>query len=163
MDAVKNPGAEHMQIYAGLGVALAVIAGIVMMAFGKSDEGLKVTLDDVATDKKKPDKKKASSTKKAAAKKSSKKTEQEDDWEDEGPVDKDALYKELDQEGPFTASLQGTLEPKDMIKLKEIVGKHAYIAFKSTKEEMMQERLGYFKKKQFKEYGQIIMKASQMF
>ncbi len=50
-----------------------------------------------------------------------------------------------------------------MIKLKEIVGKHAYIAFKSTKEEMMQERLGYFKKKQFKEYGQIIMKASQMF
>jgi len=95
MDAVKNPGAEHMQIYAGLGVALAVIAGIVMMAFGKSDEGLKVTLDDVATDKK-PDKKKASSSKKAAAKKSSKKTEKEDDWEDEGPIDKDALYKELD-------------------------------------------------------------------
>ncbi len=151
MDAVKNPGAEHMQIYAGLGVALAVIAGIVMMAFGKSDEGLKVTLDDVETDKK-PDKKKASS-KKASSKKSSKKAEKEDDWEDEGPIDKDALYKELDQEGPFTASLQGTLEPKDMIKLKEIVGKHAYIAFKSTKEEMMQERLGYFKKKQFKEYG----------
>lgn len=129
-----------------------------MMAVGKSDDGLKVTLDDVASDEKPKKKEKTSkASKKETPKQQSSKKTDDDDWEDEGPIDKDALYKELDQEGPFTMSLQGTIEPLDMVKLKKIVGKHAYIAFKPTKEELMNKRLEFFKQKKMKEYGQIII------
>ena len=40
MEALQEPSAEHMQIYMGLGVALAVVAGILFMALkGGKDEG----------------------------------------------------------------------------------------------------------------------------
>ena len=158
MDAIKNPAAEHMQIYAGLGLALAVIAGIVYMALGKSDEGLKVTLDDVASDEKPKKKGKAVKAKKEAAK-----PKEEEDWEDEEPLDKDALFEELDKAGPFVKTLQGTLEPKDMVTLKKLIGKYAYISFKEKKEELMLQRIEFFKQKKMKEYGQIIVTASKMF
>ena len=139
-----------MQIYAGLGLALAVIAGIVYMALGKSDEGLKVTLDDVATDEKPKKKGKAKAVK---AKKEAPKPKEEEDWEDEEPLDKDALYEELDKAGPFVKTLQGTLEPKDMVTLKKLIGKYAYMSFKEKKEELMLQRIEFFKQKKMKEYG----------
>jgi len=45
LDALKQPSGEHMQIYVCLGLALAIIAGIVYMSFGEKQ--IKVTLDDV--------------------------------------------------------------------------------------------------------------------
>jgi len=37
LEAVKNPSADHMQIYIGLGLLLAVIAAVIMTAL-KGDE-----------------------------------------------------------------------------------------------------------------------------
>jgi len=34
LDAVKSPGAEHMKIYLGMGLVLAIIGGIVFAALG---------------------------------------------------------------------------------------------------------------------------------
>ena len=46
LEAVKNPSGEHVQIYIGLGLLLAVIAAVVMTAL-KGEETQKVTFDDV--------------------------------------------------------------------------------------------------------------------
>lgn len=46
LNALKEPSGEHMKIYACLGLALAVVAGIVYMALSPSKQ-IKVTLDDV--------------------------------------------------------------------------------------------------------------------
>lgn len=50
LEAVKNPSADHMQIYLGLGLLLAIIAAVIMSAM-KGEETQKVTLDDVDTGK----------------------------------------------------------------------------------------------------------------
>lgn len=50
LEAVKNPSADHMQIYIGLGLLLAVIAAVIMTAL-KGDETQKVSLDDFADEK----------------------------------------------------------------------------------------------------------------
>jgi hypothetical protein len=47
LEAFKEPSADHMQIYIGLGLLVAVIIGIVMTALG-GEKVQKVTLDDVA-------------------------------------------------------------------------------------------------------------------
>ncbi len=66
MDALTKPSAEHMPIYAGLLLVLTVISGIVFLTLGKKDEGLKVTLDEVADPAKKRKAKGSSSSKGAA-------------------------------------------------------------------------------------------------
>ena len=50
LEAVKNPSADHMQIYIGLGLLLAIIAAVIMTAL-KGDETQKVSLDDFADEK----------------------------------------------------------------------------------------------------------------
>ena len=81
MEALQEPSAEHMQIYMGLGVALAVIAGILFMALG-GGKGKEQTLtlselEDVAPSAPKGKKAKAAVAKKA------KKVEEDDGWEDD--------------------------------------------------------------------------------
>ena len=50
LEAVKNPSADHMQIYIGLGLLLAVIAAVIMTAM-KGEETQKVNLDELADEK----------------------------------------------------------------------------------------------------------------
>lgn len=50
LEAVKNPSADHMQVYTGMVLILAIIGFIVMTAL-KKDEVVKVSLDDIASDK----------------------------------------------------------------------------------------------------------------
>lgn len=47
MDAVKNPSSAHLHVYVGLGLILAVIAGLVFQAMNRKEEPLKVTIDDL--------------------------------------------------------------------------------------------------------------------
>ena len=65
--------------------------------------------------------------------------------------------------GPWVRSESGTLTRDDMIKLKKIIGKHTYIAYRDRKEEVMNERLEHFKKGQMGPYSQCIIKAAQEF
>ena len=123
-------------------VAFAVILGIVFMGMsGGKDSGSKVTLDDLPT---RPPKKKQESTK-------TKEEEEEDEWSDED-VDKDEMYKEMDEVGPFVKTIQGTLEPDSLVKLRKIINKWTYKSFMTRKAELMEERLGYLKTNNMTKY-----------
>ena len=152
MEALQEPSAEHMQIYAGLGVALAVVAGILYMALGgSSSKAQTITLselEDAAPSQ--PKGKKAKLSGGAQAKKT-KKEKEDDDWEDD-EHDSASMFKEIDSLGGFTKTMEGTLEPADMIKLRRVIGKYAYRSFMPVKEEMMQKRLALFKAKKWPEY-----------
>jgi len=46
IEALKNPSSEHMQIYICLGLALAVMAGVVFISLAPQKQ-IKLTLDNV--------------------------------------------------------------------------------------------------------------------
>lgn len=47
-----------------------------------------------------------------------------------------------------------------MLKLKRVIGKYSYLAFMTCKEKMMEERIGYLKNNDEKNYQQMIVKAA---
>jgi hypothetical protein len=47
LEAVKKPSAEHLNLYIGMGLVLAVIAGVVYAAFGKEQEIQKISMEDL--------------------------------------------------------------------------------------------------------------------
>ena len=164
LEAVQNPGAEHMQVYTGMVLVLAIIGFIVMTAC-KKEETVKVSLDDIASDK--PARKRAGVKKHKDAAEVAKPTATAAksgsvDWED-CKIDLEGLQQELDTEGPYPKKITGSLEAAAMCKLKRVIGKYAYLSFLQCKEKMMHERIGYLKNKQEKEYQQMIMKAAQKF
>ena len=73
------------------------------------------------------------------------------------------MQRELDTEGPFVKTITGSLEPESMLKLKRVIGKFSYLAFLPCKEKMMEERIGYLKRNEEKNYQQMIVKAAQKF
>ena len=115
----------------------------------KDEEALKVTMDDV--------KEEVKPTKKQQRKQEKKKSKnaEDEDWEDE-PLDKDALYKELDAAG-FVKSIAGIMEKDSMIEFRRIVGKYTYIAFTQRREELMERRLEALKAKRMDEYAECLM------
>ena len=169
LESLTKPSSEHMATYIGLGLALAIVAGIVFIAMGSSagdKQGqIKVTLDDVKTDSKKPAKEDSSPKKKEDAKEKKgedgeKKTEdgdgedEEGSWSDEESeeIDTDNLYKDLDQKGPFLRTVTGTLEPESLLKLRRIIIRYAALAFSDRKEEFQKERVDLLKRKKFTQY-----------
>ena len=168
LESLTQPSAEHMNTYIGLGLALAIIAGIVFMAIGggQTDKNqIKVTMDDVKTESK-PDPNQA----KKLAKKQKKKAEAEvkpkedEDWsDDDDPADNDAIYKAIDQGGPFVRTDSGTLEPESMLALRKIIIKHAAYAFMTRKEELFQARLGLLKQARWQEYSECLRATQDEF
>ena len=81
----------------------------------------------------------------------------------EGPIDKDALFEAIDQNGPYTRGLTGTLEPESVVKFHRVTQDHAYRAFKATKEENLKKRLKLLKAKKDKEYKESILQTQLEF
>lgn len=164
LDALKEPSGEHMKIYACLGMALVVIAGIVYMSMTPAKQ-IKVTLDDVELSEEEKPKKKRAGIKRpdgAPAAKAAAVKKEDDDWEDD-PYDKDTLYKMIDESGPFPKSMTGTLEPEGFVKLRRCIHRHTYMCFKDVKEELLEERIKYFKADKMKEYQGCLQKAQQKY
>ena len=107
-----------MTMFIGLGAGALLVGVVAFMAFGGSKtSGQKVTLDDVV-EPGEPEKSEESSAKK---KKKSKKSEAATSSANmEGPIDKDALFKAIDQGGPYSRTISGTLEPESVIKFHRI-------------------------------------------
>ena len=143
-----------MSTYVGLGLALAIIAGIVFMAMGSTKEKpqIMVTMDDVKTEGK-PDLKEIS---KKDAKKQENKPKEDEDWSSDDAVDEDGIYKALDQGGPFVRTITGTLEPESMLMLRQIIVRYAARAFQSRKDDLFEERLELLKAKKFQEYSECL-------
>ena len=178
LESLTKPSSEHMATYIGLGLALAIVAGIVFIAMGNSagdKQGqIKVTLDDVKTDSKKPTAKVDSAAPKkkedANAKESEKKTttedgEEEGSWSDEDSdeIDTDNLYKDLDQKGPFLRTVTGTLEPESLLKLRRIIIRYAAKAFMERKEELQTERINHLKRKKYSLYKECLQNIGAEF
>lgn len=161
LDALKNPSGDHMQIYVQLGVALVLVAGLVYAGLQamKPKEQLMFTMADAEGDKpkKRARVKKPQGAPQAAVASPAKK---DDDWEDYD-FDKDAMFKELDEAGPFAKKLTGTLEPEAFYKFRQIVMKYTFLAFADRKEELMQNRLTFFKSQRWQEYAKQIATASR--
>ena len=158
MDAFKDPSAEHMQIYIGIGLAVIIIAGLVYSALGSNEKTTALTLDDMGPSENEGKKKKkdtGSSSKSASSKKVA---EKEDEWEDED-FDRDALHQEIDKVG-FTKSLSGTLDPPQVLKLRDIIGRHAYTMFMPIKKDLLEKRIALMKADRKQEYMQAIGKAN---
>ena len=129
MEAFKNPSGEHLTIYVGVGLALAIVAAIVVMATGgKKKDSLKLTLDEMPEEKPKRARVKRPDGAAQPAKDKKKAKKEEEDWEDE-PFDREALLKDLDATGPYEKSLDGTVSPEDMVRLRKVIGKYSYMAF----------------------------------
>jgi hypothetical protein len=120
LDALTKPSTEHLSTYLGLGLALAIIAGLVFTALGSKNgqNQIKVTLDDVKTEPKAAAAKKDNTSKKESQKQVKKDEEKKaavakgeqdaEDWsDDDDEFDRDALFKDLDQRGPFVRTVQG--------------------------------------------------------
>ena len=165
LDALTKPSTEHLSTYLGLGLALAIIAGLVFTALGSKNgqNQIKVTLDDVKTEPKAAAAKKDNTSKKESQKQVKKDEEKKaavakgeqdaEDWsDDDDEFDRDALFKDLDQRGPFVRTVQGTLEPHSMLKLRKIIIKHSALAFQERKDELFAERIGHLKNKKYKDY-----------
>lgn len=175
LDALTKPSTEHLSTYLGLGLALAIIAGLVFTALGSKNgqNQIKVTLDDVKTDSKAAAKN--DNISKKEAQKQAKKDEEKkaavakgdqdaEDWsDDDEDFDKDSLFKDLDQKGPFVRTVQGTLEPHSMLKLRKIIIRHAALAFQDRKDELFEERVGHLKNKNYKEYEASLNTISEEF
>ena len=133
LNALQNPSADHIQIYAALGIGIAVIAFILYSAMGTKDVAPEhtFTLGDVVTDPIK----------------------------DEGE-EKTAFLKELDQKGPYERKMGGQLTMDALLKLRSIINKRAYSKFVPRKLEMMEERLGYFKAKNMQKYVESIKQSA---
>lgn len=106
-----------MQIYAGLGVVVLIIAFVAYSALkpAKQDPDLMFTLGEVVKD-----------------------PIQSDNEE------KEKYFKEIDKNGPYPTKEGGLLTPDALLKLRAVINKHAYSKFVPRKHELMEERLGYF-------------------
>ena len=56
--------------------------------------------------------------------------------------------------------MHGTIEPEAFVKLRRVINKHGYKAFMPRKEELLKERISYFKQKNSGEYAKCIARAS---
>jgi len=91
------------------------------------------------------------------------KPKEDEDWSDDEQADNDAIYKALDQGGPFVRTISGTLEPESMIKLRQIIIRHASYAFLERKEELFKARLGLLKQARWQEYGDCLADTADEF
>ena len=133
MEALKNPSADHAQIYVALGIVIAAVAFLLSQAFkpaGKNEE-LMFTLDQVVDDPKQTEEKSA-----------------------------DDFYKELSNGKPYKTNLDGTLTDESLIKLRSLINKRAYALFVPRKTEMMEERLGFYKQKNMPKYVESIKQSA---
>ena len=134
LDALKNPGAEHINIYAGLGfVVLVIVLVATQMSKEKEDDPeATLTLGELVKDP----------------------MQQESD-------EKAKYHKDIDANGPYPTEVSGELTPDALVKLRHVICKQAYTKFMPRKHELMEERLGYFKQQDMQNYVQCIQKSAQ--
>jgi hypothetical protein len=133
MEALKNPSADHAQIYIALGIVVAAVAFLLSQAFKPAAENkdLMFTLDQVVDDPKQSEEKAA-----------------------------DDFYSELSKGKPYKTNLDGTLTDDSLIKLRSLINKRAYSTFVPRKMEMMDERLGFYKSKNMQKYVESIKQSA---
>ena len=56
-------------------------------------------------------------------------------------MDADALYKELDQEGPYLKTAIGTLEKTSFIRIKKVIARRTYLTFVKRRDELLDQRV----------------------
>ena len=66
------------------------------------------------------------------------------------------MFEKLDQAGSFERELNGSLTKDAFMKLRKMVMQHVSSEFKPIKEDLMQQRLDFFKKKDEPNYMRLI-------
>ena len=79
------------------------------------------------------------------------------------PYDKDTLFQAVDQNGPYPRGPSGTIEPEAFCRFRRTIGRHAYTVFLKIKEELMEERMTYLKRKMMKEYAELVEVAADKY
>jgi len=71
----------------------------------------------------------------------------------------DALFKELDQKGPFPLDAYGVMDCDSFVKFRRIIQTHQFKRFIARKEELLAKRLEHYKAERFVEYKKLIQQA----
>ena len=145
--AFLDPSAEYLYIYVSFALALLAIgvgSKVVLSKKGK--------VEDAIDDKSTSEQRSRNNATFAAS----------NDPEFRN-IDTDALFKELDQSGPYPCTLQGSLEPSAFFSFAQVVHKYAYMAYVPTKEKLLKERLNHLKEKRQKEYSDCIFDAAKQY
>ena len=162
LEALLQPSAEHMQIYLGLGLVLAVISGLVYQSFREGE--MKVTMEDFNDDK-------PARSKRAKVKRPEGAAEPQLHngpppgmamFNDNG-IDYDALHKQLDEQAPWPKTISGSLEPEDALKLMKIIADNAYVTYNPIRQKLINERLNHLQFKREKEYAQCVARTMKEF
>ena len=141
-----DPSADYLYIYVSFALALLAIGVGAKVFLSKNGKVEGAATDDLSTSEKRSRKNATSAAM--------------NDPEFRN-IDTDALFKELDQSGPYPCTLQGSLEPEAYFAFAQVVHKYSYMAFVPTKEKLLQERLNLMKQKKVKEYGDCILEAGK--
>ena len=79
---------------------------------------------------------------------------QEEDDTELDRCKKDILYKTIDKDGPYPRSQGvGLIEPEAFCRLQRIIMRHSYSVLIDSREELMRERIEYFKNGKTNEYA----------
>ena len=62
------------------------------------------------------------------------------------------MFEEIDKNGPYPTTLQGTIEPEAFAKLRKVIVKYGYIAYIPAKEANLAKRIEFLKLNENKEY-----------
>ena len=124
-------------IHAYLGVAVALLLYVLYTMFSPKEEAFEeqITMGDLKKDPK-------------------------NKVVDEDEVN-EVLYKELDKFGPYEREMSGMLTFDGLKRLRDVINKHAFKKFAPRKEEMLRERIEYYKKQDWENYNQMIQKAAK--
>ena len=73
------------------------------------------------------------------------------------------MQKEIDQNGPYPRTLQGTYEIDAFVKLYQVVLKHGYMQYQPAKDALLLQRMELIHQKKGSEYARAIKKQRQDF
>lgn len=141
-----------MQIYICLGLALAVMAGVVFISLAPQKQ-IKLTLDNVI-DESTPKKRQKSTRRPDAPPAEDPKTLKGEEDKEVDSFKKEILYKTIDENGPYPRSHGvGPVEPEAFCRLHRTIMRHSYLLLIEFKEELFKERIEHIKNGRMNEYA----------
>ena len=138
----SEDASSQMPFYLGLAVGVLTLCGAYVM-LTKNKNNQKVTVNDLTNNE-------TSNSPQETIKRNSSRSPNDQ------ILNHEAIRAEIDANGPYERTLQGTLQPESFLRLKKIINKHTYLAFVPIKEKFRGERMEAMMKKDDQTYLNII-------
>lgn len=132
-----------MPLYLGLAVGALTLVGAAYVMLGKKTQ--KVTLDGLDSDK------------------DNGKSSKSEDGETKSKQKRKGLEADIDENGPYDLTLQGTLTPESFLNFKRVVNRQTYACFAPHKTKLLEKRLRALKANDSSKYLETIAFANKTY